>query len=71
MINEQLTPSERRVLHLMQDGKYHSTRDIIINAQVTDGNRAILRLRDRGYQFTTDWRKFGGSSFKVWRLKVN
>lgn len=42
----------RRVAAVLSDGKEHSTRDIIINADVCAVNSAVAELRQNGLQIS-------------------
>ncbi|HKI50507.1 MAG TPA: hypothetical protein VJ995_00400 [Geothermobacteraceae bacterium] len=39
----------KRVLSLLQDGRWHGTRDILMRADVCAVNTAIAELRDNGF----------------------
>ena len=62
-------PRLRRVLRVLADGCWHSTRDIISAASVCAVNSAISELRSKGCHIDCRHAKAGGRRW-VYRLAI-
>lgn len=58
------SPRLQRVLALLQDGGKHTTRDIVINADVMAVPACVAELREQGYRI--DCNRKG----KVWEYEL-
>ena len=63
------SPRLRRVLALLRDGQEHSTREIVVEADVMAVNSCIAELRENGYAIECAQRKTeGGQRYFTYRL---
>ena len=63
------SPRLRRVLALLNDGRKHSTKNIIDSANVMAVNSCVAELRARGYVIACERRSEGGRPRWYYQLR--